>query len=366
MKMSLLTPGPVNIHPNIALRAIEFGNLHHRSEEFRSLLQNTNLLLHRVLQIPNSFSTTLLSTCGTGTLESLVKACYATTSAESAAIVFVRGHFGLRLCKQVTEAGFKLYIVEVNESEDYIPKLITILNTVKNIKFAFSVHHETSLGCLVPFHKIYNILSANNVFLCVDMISSLGSESINLLQNEQCDAFASVSGKAMGSYAGVGIVGLSHSLQELILRNAERHSTLCLTTAIKYYSDRRETPFTPAVPLFAALNEALKRIEQEGLAQKISRHKSDMAALCELALHWGFKPLFSMHFSSTTRTFNISENQEMLQSFMSYLEFNCFKLCQNTKYNIDTFQLSSMGWFERPLNQVFALQKKVHFYEAEL
>lgn len=365
MKTKLLTPGPVSIHPHVVQKAVEFGNLHHRSEEFRSLLKNTNSLVKNALQIPNSFSITLLSTCGTGTIESLVKACHGTTRSDSAAIVFVRGHFGMRLCKQVIEAGFKTHVVELDENEDYLSKLIKILGTEKNIKFAFSVHHETSLGCLVPFHKIYTILKSYQIYLCVDMISSLASETINLLQNECCDAFVSVSGKAIGGFPGVGIVGLSNALQELILNNVQLHSTLCLTSALKAFLNRCETPFTPAVPIFAALHEALKRIETEGLVHKIERHRKDIVFLSGLAAHWEFYPLHSKHYSATTRTFSISDNQEMFNSFIRYLDFNECKIHRNTNYHLDTFQLSCMGWFERPLNEMFAIQKEVDFYEAE-
>jgi aspartate aminotransferase-like enzyme len=50
----------------------------------------------------------------------------------------------------------------------------------------------------------------------------------------------------------------------------------------KYYQEHSETPFTPALPLCYAYNEALDMIFEEGLARRIERHK-----LCADAFYTG-------------------------------------------------------------------------------
>ena len=48
---------------------------------------------------------------------------------------------------------------------------------------------------------------------------------------------------------------------------------LNLKRYFKYYQEHSETPFTPALPLCYAYNEALDMIFEEGLARRIERHK---------------------------------------------------------------------------------------------
>jgi len=43
-------------------------------------------------------------------------------------------------------------------------------------------------------------------------------------------------------------------------------------TLFREFSERRETPATPAVPLFYALEEALKMVLEEGLEERFRRH----------------------------------------------------------------------------------------------
>ena len=198
------------------------------------------------------------------------------------------------------------------------------------------------------------------------MISSLGAEEINFEGDEACDAFVSVSGKALGSLPGAGIVGLSEQLHDLFLQNRESHSTLCLTAAIRAMQDQGETPFTPAVSVFAALRVALERIELEGLDNKIQRHRDDIETLCSVAARWGFRPVKSSFFSSTTRTFSVSENTAEFASFLRYLKLKKFEVFGNSKYNTHSFQLSSMGWFERPLKEVFSEKRTIAEFEADL
>jgi aspartate aminotransferase-like enzyme len=52
-----------------------------------------------------------------------------------------------------------------------------------------------------------------------------------------------------------------------------------------------ETPYTPAVPLFMALREACLIMEEEGLSERIARHRRMADAVRAAAKTWGL-PLF--------------------------------------------------------------------------
>jgi 2-aminoethylphosphonate-pyruvate transaminase len=363
----LLTPGPVNVHPTVVQAVVDLGGLHHRSHDFRNLLEKIYALLRSSLEVPNDFELGLLSTSGTGALEGLIKCCYrvADACAEKSAIVFVRGHFGKRLERQVFEAGFKVHTIEVEDDGVFLEELSEIVLLDPSIKFAFTVHHETSLGCLVPFDEIYRKLKSHGVFLCVDMISSLGAELIDFEGAESCDAFVSVSGKAIGAFPGVGIVGLSKALSKLVLALEGTHSALCLVSAINAFKKFQETPFTPAVPIFVSLYAALEMLKSESLAMKSQRHYQDTLALEMISSEWNFIPIKSSHLSSTTRTFPILKREFEFSYFQRFLQSCGFGIYQNPNYNRDYFQLSAMGWFQQPLNEMFCSKSKNHDIYSE-
>ncbi|HMK15350.1 MAG TPA: aminotransferase, partial [Methanomicrobiales archaeon] len=66
-----------------------------------------------------------------------------------------------------------------------------------------------------------------------------------------------------------------------------------------------ETPYTPAVPLFLALHEALGIIEKEGLPKRIERHRRMAEAVRAAVGAWGL-PMFpkpdALHAYSNTVT----------------------------------------------------------------
>jgi aspartate aminotransferase-like enzyme len=58
----------------------------------------------------------------------------------------------------------------------------------------------------------------------------------------------------------------------------------------KYFEENFETPFTPALPLFNAYNEALTMVLEEGLDKRIERHRACAAAFYAGLSAMGFSP----------------------------------------------------------------------------
>jgi aspartate aminotransferase-like enzyme len=57
------------------------------------------------------------------------------------------------------------------------------------------------------------------------------------------------------------------------------------------YGTRGETPFTPAIPLYYALDEALKELLEEGLAKRVERHDRMSALLYDGLAALGLNPV---------------------------------------------------------------------------
>ena len=66
------------------------------------------------------------------------------------------------------------------------------------------------------------------------------------------------------------------------------------------FAERKETPFTPAVPIFYALDEALRMLREEGLEKRILRHKRCAEAFYEALEALRLKPYPDAKFRSST------------------------------------------------------------------
>ena len=66
------------------------------------------------------------------------------------------------------------------------------------------------------------------------------------------------------------------------------------------YGANGETPFTPALPLFYALDEALKELLEEGLANRVQRHDRMSALLYDGLAKQGLSPVAEKSVRSKT------------------------------------------------------------------
>src|SRR5207245_4290224 len=101
--------------------------------------------------------------------------------------------------------------------------------------------------------------------------SSLGGEEIDF---NSCNVglMAGSSGKCIQGFPGVGFVLIRRDLMEHMVTYEQRSVYLHLPT---YYKQQEEgsIPFTPAVQLYYAFDEALNELLEEGVANRIARYR---------------------------------------------------------------------------------------------
>ena len=135
------------------------------------------------------------------------------------------------------------------------------------------VHHETCSGMLNPLAQVGALAKASGALFVVDGVSSVGAEVIDM---EACNiAFvSSSSSKALGSYPGLSfVVGRKKQFKRL-KRHAAKTTYLNLATFYAFLKTHSQTPNTPAVPLFFALDQALTDILREGVLKRYARIKA--------------------------------------------------------------------------------------------
>lgn len=127
-----------------------------------------------------------------------------------------------------------------------------------NYEWLWFVHHETSTGMLNNLEELNILCKKYQMKLCVDCISSIGAIPINLKDVY----FASgVSGKGIKSYTGLSFVFHNHIVKV--------NEAVPAYMDIGMYEENESIPYSHSWNLIYALQEALKRLEDEEAFEKI-------------------------------------------------------------------------------------------------
>ena len=135
----------------------------------------------------------------------------------------------------------------------------------------------------------------------MDGITSIAGDVV-LADKWGADVAIVGSQKCLAAPAGLAALSVSDRAWENI---AEWRPMYLDLKAYKKSADKKETPYTPAVPLFFALREACRIVEEEGLENRIARHKNMADAVRAAAKSWGlelFPTLDKFHEYSNTAT----------------------------------------------------------------
>ncbi|MEU7177147.1 MULTISPECIES: pyridoxal-phosphate-dependent aminotransferase family protein [Streptomyces] len=150
------------------------------------------------------------------------------------------------------------------------------------IDFVSLVHAEAATGNTNPVAEIGAVVRAHGALLMLDAVASVGAEP--LLTDEWGVDLCVIGGqKALAGPAGVSAVSVSARAWERIAANeqAPRRSYLSLLDWKERWIDggRSALPHAPAQLEMLALEQAVDRIEGEGLDGVITRHRAAAGAL---------------------------------------------------------------------------------------
>src|SRR5919199_583655 len=110
-----------------------------------------------------------------------------------------------------------------------------------------------------------------------DLIESWGGQAIRIkspVDKWNIDVCVTASQKALAAPPGISPISISSRAKKYMQSNPPPTLYLNLKRYFKYYEENFETPFTPALPLFYAFDEALNIIIEEGMENRIKRHKT--------------------------------------------------------------------------------------------
>ncbi len=257
----LLCPGPVNVASNIFQSMLK--HIGHREDEFSELLENINTKLLDLFEIEkkDAYHPVLVTGSGTAANEAVLSSIVG----KRTILVISNGEFGERLVKisrlhnkNTKHIAFQWgEVMNIEKIEKYL--------TRHHVDIIAMVHHETSTGMLNPVEMIGRLSKKYKTKLFVDCVSSAGAEVI-LPEKWNITFLTTGTGKAISSLPGLGIILGKKSAFKSLKNEKSRTAYLNLYNLYYYSTTTKQTPNTPAVHLFYALDQALTNIFETGLA----------------------------------------------------------------------------------------------------
>ncbi len=272
MKNYLLTPGPTPVPPE-SLKAMAKPIIHHRTPQFQEILKETEDGLKYVFETKSHVL--IFTASGTGAMEGTV--CSLLSSGDKA-IVVRAGKFGERWGELCDAYGIEFISVDVEWGKAVDPQAIKkILDKESKVKAVYVTLCETSTGVATDIEAIAKIIKDTQAVLVVDAISALGAVPLKT-DDWGIDVVVSGSQKGLMIPPGLAFVSLNEKAWRLV--EASRLPKYYFNfKAYKKSIEKNDTPYTPAVNLIIGLNEALKIIKKDGLANVIARHRKHAQAV---------------------------------------------------------------------------------------
>jgi len=257
---TFLIAGPVKIHPRV-LRAMSMPSLNHRGDYFHGIVQEIRDLLPVLFGAKGHQA--ILSGSGTAGLE----AVYASlVPREGRVLVLTNGNFGDRTDQIVRRYAKDVTTLSASWGQG-IPVDAARAELAKgDVRAICAVHNETSVGLANDLGALAPAIRDSGALFLVDGISAVAGIPLPI-EAWGIDAVIAGSQKGLAAPAGLALVHLSDR------GFAALHpGTFYLDLAAHYKSlEKNDTPWTPAVPLFLALREALLLLKEEGLETRLAR-----------------------------------------------------------------------------------------------
>jgi len=281
--MKFFVAGPVSVSEN--MKKIYYKPIGHREEEFCALFDRVTKKLSVLFKAdPREHTVVIINGSGTAAIEAVL----ASVVGNQKIIVVSNGAFGERL-----EAISKLHGLDV-ETLKYPWNESIKIREIKDrlakgdVSFLAMVHHETSTGALNPIHKVGKLCKEYGVSFIVDCISSLGGESLSVV-DDNIDYAISNTNKCLCGLPVLSFVCIRNAALE-IHRKTSVPKSFYLDLFKHYdYAKIHQTPYTPQIPLFCMLDKALDELFTEGLDNRIRRYAMNAQLLRSLLKSSGFE-----------------------------------------------------------------------------
>lgn len=263
--MQLRIPGPTPCPPQ-ALEAMARQMMNHRGPEFGKILNSITEKLKQAFQTKGDVF--VLTASGTGGLEAAI---VNTLSPGDKVLSLANGVFAERFADIAEKYGAEVAHLNFEWGKPVsLDAVEEALRTDGNIKAVLATHNETSTGMTNDIREISAVVKKFDKLLLVDAISSLGCISLPT-DDWHCDIVVTASQKGWMVPPGLAMVSVSEKAWQAHSKAKMPRYYLDFSKA-KDYLEKGQTPWTPAISIFYALNATLDLMLSEGLNNIFARH----------------------------------------------------------------------------------------------
>jgi aspartate aminotransferase-like enzyme len=261
-KQRLLTPGPTPLLPK-ALHAMMGSDIHHRTEDFRSLYRGVLADLKEVMGTSNDVLTLVAS--GTGAMEASVSNLF---SPGDRVIVCVAGKFGERWAEIAKAYGLDAIVLQ----EEYggavsAQRVADALKSQSKIRGVFVQASETSTGAAHDVRAMGEAIKNTEAIFVVDAITGLGTMPLDI-DRWGLDVVIGGSQKAFMIPPGLAFLSISPKAWAFS-ETAKLPRYYFNLKREKKSAAGGESSWTPNTSLLLALAEALKYVKSVGMDKLI-------------------------------------------------------------------------------------------------
>jgi aspartate aminotransferase-like enzyme len=263
--MQLRIPGPTPCPPEV-LEAMGKQMINHRGNQFAEMLNRITGKMKKLYQTKNDLY--ILTGSGTGSLEAAIVNML---SPGDKVLSASNGVFGNRFADIAEGYGANLTRLKFEWGKPIDPDGVRqALKADPKIKAVLLTHNETSTGVTSDLKAIAAVINEFDKLIMVDAISSLGC--IDLKTDDwKCDVVVTGSQKGWMVPPGLAMVSISE-------KGWKAHAQAKIPrfywdfTKAKSYLEKGQTPWTPCISVFFALDVSLDMMMKEGLSSIFARH----------------------------------------------------------------------------------------------
>lgn len=266
-------PGPTEVRAEV-LEAQLRPMIGHRGTAMEQLIAEMQPALRDVFRTARPVY--IASSSATGLMEAAVR-----NGARRRVLALVNGAFSERFYQIALACGFETDALRVPLGEAHEPGVVADALRAHPYDAVTVVHSETATGVLNPIADLARVVhEAGDVVLLVDSVTGVAGAPV------ESDAWAldfvlTGSQKALALPPGLAL-GVAQDALLTRAREARGRGIYFDLVEFDKYLAKHQTPNTPALSLFHALQAQLQHIAAEGIEARWARH----AAMAERCWQW--------------------------------------------------------------------------------
>jgi len=256
----LFSPGPVMTSARVKA-ALVHHDICHRDDDYSAVVERLQEKLRPVFGASPAHDMLLITGSGTSAMEMAISSV---VPPGKKILVIANGAFGDRLDEIAALHGIAR--VTLRYAWGTLPNARDVARALENdpdIAATAMIQHETSVGIMNPVGEIGRLCRAHGVTSIVDAVSALGVEDVDVVR-DGVDICYSSANKCLHSVSGVSFLCVAPEVWPRIAGVAPRVYYLDLMRHRRYLDELSQTPFTPAVSSFFALETALDELNEQG------------------------------------------------------------------------------------------------------